>query len=98
MSSPPTTPFGGQNDTWDLISAAAGQIARLKMSNGSEAAPTYTTNVSGHATGLLAPPKSSNPVHVIKNPYFGFYSNENVHFDVAANTTQLQVSNMYNWS
>ncbi|KDO69241.1 hypothetical protein CISIN_1g015817mg [Citrus sinensis] len=90
VSSPPTTPFGGQNDTWDLISAAAGQIARLKMSNSSEAAPTYTTNVSVRATGLLAPPKSSNPVHVIKTPYFGFYSIENVNFDLAANTTQVQ--------
>lgn len=90
VSSPPTTPFGGQNDTWDLISAAAGQIARLKMSNGSEAAPSYTTNVSGHGTGLLAPPRNSSPVRVIKNPYFGFYSNQSVHFDPAANTNQVQ--------
>ncbi|XP_039034056.1 uncharacterized protein LOC120170113 [Hibiscus syriacus] len=33
VSSPPTTPFRAQNDTWDLIYAAAGQVARLKMSN-----------------------------------------------------------------
>ncbi|GMI87194.1 hypothetical protein like AT2G39870 [Hibiscus trionum] len=33
VPSPPTTPFSAQNDTWDLISAAAGQVARLKMSH-----------------------------------------------------------------
>ncbi|TYI08111.1 hypothetical protein ES332_A10G274800v1 [Gossypium tomentosum] len=39
VPSPPTTPFGPQNDTWDLIYAAAGQVARLKMSN---EVPKYT--------------------------------------------------------
>ncbi|KAK7828058.1 hypothetical protein CFP56_030562 [Quercus suber] len=34
--SPPTTPFGAQNDTWDLIYAAAGQVARLKVSGESQ--------------------------------------------------------------
>ncbi|XP_050386523.1 uncharacterized protein LOC126802857 [Argentina anserina] len=33
VPSPPTTPFGSQNDTWDLIYAAAGQVARLKMNS-----------------------------------------------------------------
>ncbi|XVF83810.1 hypothetical protein PTKIN_Ptkin16aG0522900 [Pterospermum kingtungense] len=39
VPSPPTTPFSAQNDTWDLIYAAAGQVAGLKLSN---EAPKYT--------------------------------------------------------
>ncbi|XP_022138921.1 uncharacterized protein LOC111009981 [Momordica charantia] len=42
--SPPTTPFGGENNTWDLIYAAAGQVARLKL----------------NGEGLIAPPQSSS--------------------------------------
>ncbi|KAL4289728.1 hypothetical protein GQ457_14G024680 [Hibiscus cannabinus] len=46
VPSPPTTPFSAQNDTWNLIYAAAGQVARLKMSNFSHgrALPKAQTN------------------------------------------------------
>ncbi|KAK3230992.1 hypothetical protein Dsin_002873 [Dipteronia sinensis] len=71
VSSPPATPFSCQNDTWDLISAAAGQVARLKMSN--EALNKHN-NINTHGRGLIAPPKTTNSVHVIINPNFGgFY-------------------------
>lgn len=88
VSSPPTTPFGGQNDTWDLISAAAGQVARLKMSNSTEAVK-YNNNNS-HAKTLVAPPKSSSPVHAIRNPNFGLYAGQSLNFDLA-NTNQVGV-------
>ncbi|KAL5733120.1 hypothetical protein ACOSP7_032459 [Xanthoceras sorbifolium] len=71
VSSPPATPFGCQNDTWDLISAAAGQVARLKMSNEALNKLNNNNNVNSHGRGLLGPPKSPNPVHVMKNPNFG---------------------------
>ncbi|KAJ4719924.1 TIP41-like protein [Melia azedarach] len=87
VSSPPTTPFGGQNDTWDLISAAAGQVARLKMSNSTEAVK-YNNNNS-HAKTLVAPPKSSSPVHAIRNPNFGLYAGQSLNFDLA-NTNQYK--------
>ncbi|KAK3034934.1 hypothetical protein RJ639_032334 [Escallonia herrerae] len=31
--SPPTTPLGGMDDAWDLIYAAAGQVARMKLNS-----------------------------------------------------------------
>lgn len=49
VSSPPTTPLGVNNDAWDLIYQAAGQVARLKM-NGGVDGPTRNP-------GLLGPPK-----------------------------------------
>ncbi|KAK1570499.1 hypothetical protein Q3G72_002858 [Acer saccharum] len=83
VSSPPATPFSCQNDTWDLISAAAGQVARLKMSN--EALNKH--NINSHGRGLIAPPKTTNSVHVMKNPDFvGFYSTTAV--TATTNTTQ----------
>ncbi|TXG49885.1 hypothetical protein EZV62_025760 [Acer yangbiense] len=83
VSSPPATPFSCQNDTWDLISAAAGQVARLKMSN--EALNKHNINSNGR--GLIAPPKTTNSVHVMKNPDFvGFYSTTAV--TATTNTTQ----------
>ncbi|KAI9156506.1 hypothetical protein LWI28_007749 [Acer negundo] len=76
VSSPPATPFSCQNDTWDLISAAAGQVARLKMSN--EALNKHNNFNNSHGRGLIAPPKTTNSVHVMKNPDFvGFYSTTN---------------------
>lgn len=57
--SPPTTPFGGDNNTWDLIYAAAGQVARLKMNTNRD--------------GIIGPSQSSsNLVSSMKN--VGFYS------------------------
>ncbi|GMI80801.1 hypothetical protein like AT2G39870 [Hibiscus trionum] len=46
VPSPPTTPFCAHNNTWDLIYAAAGQVARLKMSN---EVPKYTNFSHGKA-------------------------------------------------
>ncbi|XP_057475919.1 uncharacterized protein LOC130763910 [Actinidia eriantha] len=56
VPSPPATPLGG-NDAWDLIYAAAGQVARLKMNCG-EGPPK--------GRGLLASPRIltlSNTLH-----------------------------------
>lgn len=58
VPSPPTTPFGAQNDTWDLIYAAAGQVARLKM-NGVDGAAKFSSSNNGR--GLLGPPRSPSP-------------------------------------
>ena len=57
VPSPPTTPFGGQNDTWDLIYAAAGQVARLKM-NSVDGAAKFGNN---NGRGLLGPPSTPSP-------------------------------------
>ncbi|XP_039004376.1 uncharacterized protein LOC120131451 [Hibiscus syriacus] len=53
VPSPPTTPFCAQNDTWDLIYAAAGQVARLKLSN---EVPKYTNFNRG---GPLSKPQTN---------------------------------------
>lgn len=57
--SPPTTPFGGDKNTWDLIYAAAGQVARLKMNT--------------HRDGIIGPPQSS-PNLASSTINAGFYS------------------------
>ncbi|KAK8671835.1 hypothetical protein V6N13_038420 [Hibiscus sabdariffa] len=46
VPSPPTTPFCAENVTWDLIYAAAREVARLKMSN---EVPKYTNFSHGKA-------------------------------------------------
>ncbi|KAL4297783.1 hypothetical protein GQ457_12G032560 [Hibiscus cannabinus] len=46
VPSPPTTPFCAENVTWDLIYAAAREVARLKMSN---EVPKYTNFSQGKA-------------------------------------------------
>ncbi|XP_022976981.1 uncharacterized protein LOC111477184 [Cucurbita maxima] len=57
--SPPTTPFGGDEDTWDLIYAAAGQVARLKMNT--------------QRDGIIGPSQSSSKLaSSMRNA--GFYS------------------------
>ncbi|XP_037494617.1 uncharacterized protein LOC119370472 isoform X1 [Jatropha curcas] len=68
--SPPTTPFGAKNDTWDLIYAAAGQVARLKMSNEGN----KYSNQQGR--GLLCPLRSQNPETALKYQNTGFYSSQ----------------------
>ncbi|KAJ8557631.1 hypothetical protein K7X08_003256 [Anisodus acutangulus] len=50
--SPPTTPLGAQNDAWNLIYEAAGQVARLKMHGGFG----LTRN-----QGIPGPPRSVHP-------------------------------------
>ncbi|KAL5567643.1 hypothetical protein UlMin_024218 [Ulmus minor] len=67
VTSPPTTPFGAKNDTWDLIYAAAGEVARLKMS-GEE------PKLGQQGRGLLGPARSTNPS--VRNPNNGLYSNQ----------------------
>ncbi|ONI24491.1 hypothetical protein PRUPE_2G243200 [Prunus persica] len=89
VPSPPTTPFGAQNDTWDLIYAAAGQVARLKMTNGVEGA----TKFSNHSRGLLGPPRSPSPSSLpcVKNPAPGLCSNQS--FNQPQHVRQNQVLN-----
>ncbi|CAK7325777.1 unnamed protein product [Dovyalis caffra] len=71
--SPPSTPFGSKNDTWDLIYAAAGQVARLKMSNSSEG-HKYNNSTSYQGRGLLGPARSQNPgLTSVKNQNAGFF-------------------------
>ncbi|XVE69316.1 hypothetical protein DITRI_Ditri09bG0142500 [Diplodiscus trichospermus] len=69
VPSPPTTPFGAQNDTWDLIYAAAGQVARLKMSN---EAPKYTNFNHGRCLA-----KTQNPAFM-KDSSSGLYSTQSL--------------------
>uniref|UniRef100_A0A803P1L5 TIP41-like protein n=1 Tax=Cannabis sativa TaxID=3483 RepID=A0A803P1L5_CANSA len=74
--SPPTTPFGAKNDTWDLIYAAAGQVARLKMS-GEDA------KMSQQGRGLLGPPRTPSPLPSLRNPNSGLYSNQGLSQNIA---------------
>ncbi|XVF24001.1 hypothetical protein REPUB_Repub13aG0089000 [Reevesia pubescens] len=74
VPSPPTTPFGAQNDTWDLIYAAASQVARLKMSN---EAPKYTNFNYGRAL-----PKTQTHTFM-KNSSPGLYSSQNLSYNLA---------------
>ncbi|XP_052177188.1 uncharacterized protein LOC127791384 [Diospyros lotus] len=64
--SPPTTPLG-ETDAWDLIYAAAGQVARLKMNS----------EGPSRGGGLLGPHRSPAPLHhpspPVEYPDFGFY-------------------------
>ncbi|XP_065869724.1 uncharacterized protein [Euphorbia lathyris] len=65
--SPPTTPFGVKNDTWDLIYAAAGQVARLKMN--SELGNKFDNMNQGR--GVFSQEAE------LKNQNIGFFSNQN---------------------
>ena len=57
--SPPVTPFGSDDNTWDLIYAAAKQVARLKVNSSRD--------------GVIGPSQSSsNLVSSVKD--VGFYS------------------------
>ena len=60
MLSPPMTPFGAKNDSWDLIYAVAGQVARLKMNNNEGLKYNRSTNYQRSA--LLGPTRAQNPV------------------------------------
>ncbi|XWS56652.1 hypothetical protein CRYUN_Cryun09bG0104100 [Craigia yunnanensis] len=73
VPSPPTL-FCAQNDYWDLIYAAAGQVARLKMSN---EAPKYTHFNFGR--GL---PKAQNHAFM-KNSSSGLYSSQGLSYNHA---------------
>ncbi|XP_010256748.1 PREDICTED: uncharacterized protein LOC104597057 isoform X2 [Nelumbo nucifera] len=79
VSSPPSTPLNGKEDAWDLLSAAAGQVVRMKMND--------EMPQNHQARGLLGLPRKPSPVSVpVKNPNVsaGFYS------DPALNHQHLQ--------
>lgn len=79
--SPPTTPFGAQNDTWDLIYAAAGQVARLKMCGESQ-------KYNIQSRGLLTLPKT-NSTSAPKPCNYGLYPNQSLTHNLPQ-TTQFQ--------
>lgn len=83
VSSPPTTPLSEKTDAWDLIYAAAGQVARLKMSGDG---PKYQ-----QGRGLLGPPRSPMPVPAqpAKNANTGFYSYQGLSNNISQ-TSQSQ--------
>lgn len=86
--SPPTTPFGASNDTWDLIYAAAGQVARLKMSGES---PKY----NHQNRGLLTPPKLKTEASMAKGSNVGLYSNHGLAHNLPQ-TTQVSFESHIN--
>lgn len=81
FSSPPATPFGANNDAWDLIYSAADQVARLNLSG--EGAPSY------HPGRVLVP--SRKPTQIPKNPSSGFYSNDSLTKNQKNQILNLQV-------
>ncbi|XP_021904251.1 uncharacterized protein LOC110819390 [Carica papaya] len=88
VSSPPTTPIVGKDDTWDLIYAAAGQVARLKMSG---EGPIKCANQQSR--GLLGPPRTPNHVPPIRNPNSVYHSNQSFPQNLA-HTSQLMRPNL----
>ncbi|XP_057981760.1 uncharacterized protein LOC131167042 [Malania oleifera] len=87
VSSPPTTPLGINNDAWDVIYAAAGQVARLKM--GVEG-PKYHHRYHQNG-GLLGVPVNTSrvPGPPVKKPSSGFYSDHSMGRNMPQ-TNQLQ--------
>ena len=66
VPSPSTTPFGDLNDPWEVIYAAAGQVARLKM-NGHVSPFDPQSN-----RGLLSLPRAApakNPNNTVGNSF-----------------------------
>lgn len=83
--SPPATPFGGNNDGWDLIYAAvaAGQAAKFKM------------NCEGtlKGRGLLSPIQHPCQPAKYPSPNTGFYSNQPLSHNLSqANHVSLSIS------
>ncbi|XP_050211130.1 uncharacterized protein LOC126661344 [Mercurialis annua] len=73
--SPPATPFELKDDTWDLIYAAAGQVARLKMIN--------EGNIF-QEKGFLNSIRAQNQETQLKNQNTaGFYPNQNLGLSVS---------------
>ncbi|RDX85164.1 hypothetical protein CR513_33683, partial [Mucuna pruriens] len=58
VPSPTTTPFMGTNDAWDVLYAAAGQVARLKMND--EASSKFDFQNRGLLGGLPPPLVAEN--------------------------------------
>ncbi|TYI30501.1 hypothetical protein ES332_A05G392300v1 [Gossypium tomentosum] len=89
VPSPPKTPFGAQNDTWDLIYAAAGQVARRKMSN--EASKFINFN---HGRLL---PKTHNHSFMNNSPS-GLYPSQSLSYNLAPkNQTHRRQMKASNW-
>ncbi|KAK6933083.1 hypothetical protein RJ641_035977 [Dillenia turbinata] len=98
MSSPPTTPpvKDKNDDAWDLIFAAAGQVARMKVH--SETLKYYSDVSNSHPhdyeRSLLGVPKnpisvtSSSQQHQGKNPNTGIYLTQYQHFRESQNLKQ----------
>ncbi|XP_059666343.1 uncharacterized protein LOC132312105 isoform X3 [Cornus florida] len=86
VSSPPTTPLSPNDDAWSLINAAAGQVARLKITGG-EGPP--------RSRGLLGAPRSHNPVYPsppVKYPTTGFFTNQSLSHNLSqSHTPHFQV-------
>ncbi|XP_020237033.1 uncharacterized protein LOC109816426 [Cajanus cajan] len=61
VPSPTTTPFEGGNDAWDVLSAAAGQVARLKINEATSKMDFYNRGVLG---GLPPPVVAENAFFV----------------------------------
>ncbi|CAK9135685.1 unnamed protein product [Ilex paraguariensis] len=81
-SSPPTTPLGANNDAWDLIFQAAGQVSRLKMNS----------DGSTKGRGLLNPPSSLTLVHpspLVKPPNSGLFNNQCLYHALAQANHQV---------
>ncbi|KAF2287193.1 hypothetical protein GH714_038891 [Hevea brasiliensis] len=86
--SPPTTPFRAKNDTWDLIYAAAGQVARLKMSNEGN---KYNDR---QGRGLLGTVRSQHADTILKNQNPGLYSSQSFNHSVSQMNQQLSSTGM----
>ncbi|KAI3988767.1 hypothetical protein MKX01_016338 [Papaver californicum] len=64
VSSPPTTPINEKDDAWELLYAAAGQVARMKVND-------EGTKQQNHTSILLGLPRKPSPVSIplpVKTP------------------------------
>ncbi|CAM8958286.1 unnamed protein product [Rhodiola kirilowii] len=67
--SPPATPYVAKDETLELIYAAAGQVARLKM-NGEDAA------LNGDWRAVSKPKQNFNQIHLLQNQKGVFYADQ----------------------
>ncbi|KAK8593246.1 hypothetical protein V6N12_045330 [Hibiscus sabdariffa] len=89
VPSPTPIPFDAKNDTWDLISAAAGQVARLKMHN---EVPKFSNPNHGRVL-----PKTQN-YSLMNNLSSELYSNQNLSYNLAqSNQTHGRQMKASNW-
>lgn len=69
VPSPTTTPFSAGNDAWDVLYAAAGQVARLKMNGEASGFGFQNRGLLSGLPPLIAAenalfPNNQNPSHV----------------------------------
>lgn len=74
--SPPTTPFGAKNDTWDLIHEAAGEIARLKLNSEVNKLSNFQD------MSFMGPTRTQNSVGQLRSNSSGFYSTRSLVQDI----------------